>query len=537
MAPHGRRRRGRSTPTSSSARSACSANRCAPEVPGTRALRRHDVPLRRLGRRPRPHRRAGRGHRERRRARCSSSPRSHRSSAQLDRVPALRELGARPRRTTPTPRTELAAFAADLDCGAGGRATRSSPPSIPTSPSPTPSGGRWPRASAPRNIQLVEDEELRARAHARHAVRVQAAAGVERLLPHVQPAARRAGHRRRSPRSPSTASSPPTARTREVDTIILATGFTTTKFLAALDVIGRNGVDIDDAWADGAAGVPRHHHRRLPEPVHAVRPEHQQRVDHLHDRVPGRLRHGRCSTPWTSTTSPWVDVKRDVMDEYNVERPASARRRRGVAGRVQRLLPGRRSHRHAVAGFDERVPQPHRAASTSTRSRPLAAETARRHRVASAHGRRRHHPPHRSLRVTRVGARVLHHRRAAGLRQPVGRRPPGDAPAHRVRLHARAQAGEDRRRRGVGAAVAQLRDDDHAHVGRRLHRAGAARHRGGGAADPQRGAQRARPGHPRRVLRRPGRLRRRASAGCARRPRPWACRGTAGVPAARSTSR
>ena len=63
--------------------------------------------------------------------------------------------------------------------------------------------------------------------------------------------ARRARHRRRSPRSPSTASSAPTGATREVDTIILATGFTTTKFLAALDVAGRDGVDIDDAWADG----------------------------------------------------------------------------------------------------------------------------------------------------------------------------------------------------------------------------------------------------------------------------------------------
>jgi cation diffusion facilitator CzcD-associated flavoprotein CzcO len=40
--------------------------------------------------------------------------------------------------------------------------------------------------------------------------------------------------------------------TRRVDTIILATGFATTKFLGALDVVGRDGVHIDDAWADGA---------------------------------------------------------------------------------------------------------------------------------------------------------------------------------------------------------------------------------------------------------------------------------------------
>ena len=40
-------------------------------------------------------------------------------------------------------------------------------------------------------------------------------------------------------------------RARPVDTIILATGFATTKFLGALDVVGRGGVHIDDAWADG----------------------------------------------------------------------------------------------------------------------------------------------------------------------------------------------------------------------------------------------------------------------------------------------
>ena len=66
---------------------------------------------------------------------------------------------------------------------------------------------------------------------------------------------------------------------------------------------GRDGVDIDDAWADGAPGVPRHHHQRVPEPVHALRPEHQQRVDHLHDRVPGRLRDADARRAWTTTTS------------------------------------------------------------------------------------------------------------------------------------------------------------------------------------------------------------------------------------------
>ena len=41
-------------------------------------------------------------------------------------------------------------------------------------------------------------------------------------------------------------------RTRPVDTLILATGFSATKYLSAIDVRGRGGRRIDDAWNDGA---------------------------------------------------------------------------------------------------------------------------------------------------------------------------------------------------------------------------------------------------------------------------------------------
>jgi cation diffusion facilitator CzcD-associated flavoprotein CzcO len=40
---------------------------------------------------------------------------------------------------------------------------------------------------------------------------------------------------------------------RRVDTIILATGFAATRYLSAIDVVGRAGVHITDAWNDGAA--------------------------------------------------------------------------------------------------------------------------------------------------------------------------------------------------------------------------------------------------------------------------------------------
>lgn len=40
---------------------------------------------------------------------------------------------------------------------------------------------------------------------------------------------------------------------REVDLLVLATGFSATKYLSALDVRGREGLHINDAWADGAS--------------------------------------------------------------------------------------------------------------------------------------------------------------------------------------------------------------------------------------------------------------------------------------------
>ena len=40
---------------------------------------------------------------------------------------------------------------------------------------------------------------------------------------------------------------------REIDTMILATGFSATSYLSAIDVRGRGGLRISDAWKDGAA--------------------------------------------------------------------------------------------------------------------------------------------------------------------------------------------------------------------------------------------------------------------------------------------
>ncbi len=57
-------------------------------------------------------------------------------------------------------------------------------------------------------------------------------------------------------------------RTREVDTLILATGFEATKYLSAFEVVGRGGLGINEAWPDGAQackGVVARREKREPE--------------------------------------------------------------------------------------------------------------------------------------------------------------------------------------------------------------------------------------------------------------------------------
>lgn len=105
-------------------------------------------------------------------------------------------------------------------------------------------------------------------------------------------------------------------RTRAVDTIILATGFATTKFLAALDVAGRDGVDIDDAWSDGAQAYLGITTTGFPNLFMLYGPNTNNgsiiymiecQVDYIMKMLEAM----------DAKQLRWVDVKRDVMDEYN----------------------------------------------------------------------------------------------------------------------------------------------------------------------------------------------------------------------------
>ena len=128
--------------------------------------------------------------------------------------------------------------------------------------------------------------------------RLQADPAVQRLVSGAHAAERRARHRRdrrgpahgdrdrrrrraaRSTRSSSApASTSPTCR-------------------SAATCAAATGARLADAWDGQPAGAPRHHGRRLPQPLPAARPEHRPRpqLDGLHDRVADRVRRStRCA--------------------------------------------------------------------------------------------------------------------------------------------------------------------------------------------------------------------------------------------------
>ena len=82
---------------------------------------------------------------------------------------------------------------------------------------------------------------------------------------------------------------------REVDTIILGTGFAVTDMpVAAAGARARRQADGGHLGGQPARS-PGHGDARLPQPVHAARPEHRPgaQLDGLHDRVPGAVRDRR----------------------------------------------------------------------------------------------------------------------------------------------------------------------------------------------------------------------------------------------------
>ncbi len=104
---------------------------------------------------------------------------------------------------------------------------------------------------------------------------------------------------------------------RAVDTIVLATGFATTKYLSAIEVVGRNGRAIADEWADGAQAYLGIATSGFPNLFMLYGPNTNNgsiiyMIECQVDYVMRQLR--RLDDEHLA----WLDVRRDVMEEYNV---------------------------------------------------------------------------------------------------------------------------------------------------------------------------------------------------------------------------
>jgi cation diffusion facilitator CzcD-associated flavoprotein CzcO len=105
-------------------------------------------------------------------------------------------------------------------------------------------------------------------------------------------------------------------RERRLDTLILATGFATTKFLSAIDVTGRGGLSIADAWRDGAqaykgvttAGFPNLFMLYGPNTnSDSIITMIEYQADHVLRQIQ-RLERERLA---------WIDVRPRAMADYN----------------------------------------------------------------------------------------------------------------------------------------------------------------------------------------------------------------------------
>jgi len=107
-------------------------------------------------------------------------------------------------------------------------------------------------------------------------------------------------------------------RERPVDVIILATGFESTDFLAPIDIVGRDGRKLDEAWRDGAeaylgmavSGFPNLFMLYGPNTNNgSILVMIEAQVDHVMRHLLRMKEEGMT----------WVDVRQDVMDRYNAE--------------------------------------------------------------------------------------------------------------------------------------------------------------------------------------------------------------------------
>jgi len=103
---------------------------------------------------------------------------------------------------------------------------------------------------------------------------------------------------------------------RETDTIILATGFETTRYLASLDVTGRGGVHIQNAWQDGAIAYRGITTSGFPNlfMLYGPNTNNNSLITMLELEVDYAIRHIRSIL---DEELAWIDVRPEAMTTFN----------------------------------------------------------------------------------------------------------------------------------------------------------------------------------------------------------------------------
>jgi len=103
---------------------------------------------------------------------------------------------------------------------------------------------------------------------------------------------------------------------RAMDTMVLATGFSTTKYLSAIEVVGRGGLRLDDAWDDGAAAYMGIATAGFPNlfMLYGPNTNNGSIITMIEYQVDYALAHIRRLADQRLA---WVDVKADAMADYN----------------------------------------------------------------------------------------------------------------------------------------------------------------------------------------------------------------------------
>ena len=103
---------------------------------------------------------------------------------------------------------------------------------------------------------------------------------------------------------------------REVDVVILATGFEVTRYLSAIKVTGRNGTRLEDAWNDGAQaylGITTHGFPNL-FMLYGPNTNNGSILFMLERQIEYAVRHIQQAD---AKNLAWMDVRADVESDYN----------------------------------------------------------------------------------------------------------------------------------------------------------------------------------------------------------------------------